>query len=163
MQSTVLLVTFALVAVLAAAFWWAISGKDDAGIAAQRSKFIWALVIAGAVITFMSLREWPHNTEAAPPSVTVKVTGHQWYWEIDKKTLPAGVPVVFAVSSADVNHGFGIYDKRGVILFQTQAMPGYVNKVRHTFKYPGTYKVFCMEYCGGGHHVMPDEIKIVAK
>jgi heme/copper-type cytochrome/quinol oxidase subunit 2 len=43
------------------------------------------------------------------------------------------VPVEFQVTSADVNHGFGIYDRSGRLLAQTQAMPGITNRLVYTF------------------------------
>lgn len=102
-----------------------------------------------------------------PPSKLVFVDAKQFnfimsYQAIDpKKTtsgesieLPLGEPVEFRVTSLDVNHGFGIYNARSELVAQTQAMPGYVNRLRWEFKEPGTYKVLCLEYCGLGHPVM---------
>lgn len=90
----------------------------------------------------------------------VHATGRQWHWSIEPDVLPAGVPVVFHVTSADVNHGFGIYDERMRLVAQTQAMPGYVNRLAHTFEEPGTYQVLCMEYCGAAHHAMMGKITV---
>jgi cytochrome c oxidase subunit 2 len=92
--------------------------------------------------------------------VSVTATGSQWSWEIAPQEVPVGRPVVFKVTSNDVNHGFGVYDPDGTMLFQTQAMPGYVNQVSYTFTKPGKYRVFCMEYCGLVHHDMLDEINV---
>jgi len=44
---------------------------------------------------------------------------------------------------------------------QTQAMPGYTNVLRHTFKDPGNYKILCLEYCGLVHHGMMSELTVV--
>lgn len=41
-------------------------------------------------------------------------------------------------------------------------MPGYTNKLVHTFTEPGTYQVMCLEYCGVGHTPMTAEIEVVA-
>ena len=68
--------------------------------------------------------------------------------------MQAGTPVEFRVTSSDVNHGFAIYAPDGRIATQTQAMPGYTNKLVHTFTEPGTYTVMCLEYCGIGHAPM---------
>ena len=48
----------------------------------------------------------------------------------------------------------GVYDADYRLIFQVQAMPGYLNRVQHTFEKPGTYQVLCMEFCGVGHHDM---------
>jgi cytochrome c oxidase subunit 2 len=45
---------------------------------------------------------------------------------------------------------------------QTQAMPGYVNKLQVRFTKPGDYEVLCLEYCGVAHHGMRAVIKVVA-
>ena len=54
----------------------------------------------------------------------------------------------------DVNHGFGVYSPDGRLIAQTQAMPGYVNRLRVRFTQPGRYNVLCLELCGMGHHRM---------
>jgi cytochrome c oxidase subunit 2 len=74
----------------------------------------------------------------------------------------AGSPVEFRVTSKDVNHDFAVYAPDGRIATQTQAMPGFTNKIVYTFTQPGTYKVMCLEYCGIGHAPMTSEIKVVA-
>jgi cytochrome c oxidase subunit 2 len=45
---------------------------------------------------------------------------------------------------------------------QTQAMPGYVNKLYHTFTKPGKYQILCMEYCGAAHHFMVTEFEVLS-
>ncbi len=102
-----------------------------------------------------------------PPSKLVFVDAKQFnfimsYQAINPKNpsagetieLPVDQPVEFRVTSLDVNHGFGIYNSRAELVAQTQAMPGYVNRLRWEFKEPGTYKILCLEYCGLGHPVM---------
>ena len=81
---------------------------------------------------------------------------------IDSKTpagessieLPANQLIEFRVTSLDVNHGFAIYDQSNNLIAQTQAMPGYVNRLRWKFKEPGNYNILCLEYCGMAHQVM---------
>lgn len=68
--------------------------------------------------------------------------------------IPANELVEFRVSSIDVNHGFAIYNPDNRLITQTQAMPGYVNRLRYKFSEPGTYNIFCLEYCGMAHQAM---------
>ncbi|MCG2460043.1 hypothetical protein K8352_04745 [Flavobacteriaceae bacterium F89] len=68
--------------------------------------------------------------------------------------LPANKLVEFRVTSMDVNHGFAIYNEANRLIGQTQAMPGYVNRLRFKFKEPGKYSILCLEYCGMAHQVM---------
>jgi cytochrome c oxidase subunit 2 len=90
------------------------------------------------------------------------VVGHQWFWEISTPRVPAGTTVAFRVTSADVNHGFAIYDADLHVVAQTQAMPGYQNVLRVRFAKPGSYRVLCLEYCGIVHHGMAASLEVVA-
>ncbi|MBV8341096.1 MAG: hypothetical protein JO173_01835 [Gammaproteobacteria bacterium] len=91
----------------------------------------------------------------------VDVVGEQWDWRITPAQVVAGRAVDFHVTSADVNHGFAIYDPVLRVIAQVQAMPGFDNVLRHTFEQPGTYRVMCLEYCGLVHHQMASEITVV--
>lgn len=166
MQTTVLIVTLILMVVVALPFLRAIGAAqlDGAAVDAEsgRKKLFWLLLIAGIVITVASLREWPHAIASDADVVEVNATGGQWYWEIDRLEVPAGQPIVFNLHTEDVNHGFGVVDSGGRLLFQTQAMPGYVNQVQYVFDEPGAYRVLCMEFCGVGHHDMIDEFTVTA-
>lgn len=160
-----LLATLALAAVFLRVRRFAREGRDYAlvqGTAYRiRTAGFWLLVLVGLPISIWLLREAPYAASAAAPQV-VNATGYQWYWELDRTEVAAGKPVEFRVTSIDVNHGFGIYDEAGKLVAQTQAMPGYVNRLTYTFKTPGAYRVLCLEYCGLAHHTMTAEI-VVAK
>lgn len=120
-----------------------------------RGKLFGLVIVAGVVITIVTLVPWPHSSfAAAGKAQVVDVTGSQWHWELSKSELRAGQPVEFRVTSKDVNHGFAIYDKDMHMLAQVQAMPGYTNVLRHTFAKPGVYQILCLEYCGVAHHDM---------
>lgn len=115
-------------------------------------------------VSYGSLRHFPIPPQQAPLAAkqVVNVIGRQWSWEFSTNQVEAGVPVEFRVTSADVNHGFAIYAPDGRIVVQTQAMPGFTNKILYTFDQPGTYMVRCLEYCGLAHHVMEAPINVVA-
>ncbi|MCO5234310.1 MAG: hypothetical protein LC105_00745 [Chitinophagales bacterium] len=68
--------------------------------------------------------------------------------------VPANEVIEFRVTSLDVNHGFAIYNDKAELVTQTQAMPGYINKLRWKFTEPGKYNILCLEFCGGGHSFM---------
>lgn len=129
-----------------------------------RKPGFWILVGVGVVVTLASLRYVPYGAAAgATEPQIVNVIGHQWSWELSRDEVVAGRPVEFRVTSADVNHGFGIYDQNLRLVAQTQAMPSYVNRIVHTFERPGTYRILCLEYCGLLHHDMPAKVRVVAK
>lgn len=73
---------------------------------------------------------------------------------ISSLRIPVGELVEFRVTSLDTTHGFAIYGPDGSVFAQTQAMPGYINRLRLRFPAPGKYNVLCLEYCGAAHHLM---------
>lgn len=166
MQAYVLAVSLLSMMVVAAVFWWVVrhsaadaQSQSNGHVERYRTGLFWALVVLGVVVGVATLRPWPYDASASEDAVVVTASGSQWSWEIAPQQVPVGRPVVFKVTSNDVNHGFGVYDPDGAMLFQTQAMPGYVNQVRYTFTKAGKYRVLCMEYCGLVHHGMIEEIE----
>ncbi len=171
-QSLVWYVTLAAIALVAAAFLYVVA---QAGTVAPyervqhkaygiRRWFFWALVVLGIGTAYATLAEFPIPDQHAPrPNAqAVDVIGRQWYWELSTRQFTVGIPVEFRVTAGDVNHGFGIYDGAGRLIAQTQAMPGFTNRLVHTFKEPGKYRVLCLEYCGLVHHSMTTEFEVVA-
>lgn len=132
-----------------------------------RIRNFYFLILLSVLIgfTFITIDDLPFERPkalAADPK-PVDVTAMQFGWELSTTEFKVGEPIEFRVTSKDVNHGFGIYDKDMKLVAQTQAMPEYINKVYHTFKEPGTYKILCMEYCGLAHHLMIGEITVLPK
>ncbi len=140
-------------------------GPVQSTAARVRSWLFWGLVVLGVIVAAFSLRGLPHLAARAGGEVqVVNVTGYQWYWDMDEYVVTAGEPVDFRVTSGDVNHGFGIYDPDLRLVAQVQAMPGYVNVLRHTFDQPGIYQIMCLEYCGLAHHDMVEpEFEVVSQ
>jgi cytochrome c oxidase subunit 2 len=172
MQETAWQITLAGVGLIAAVylFVWLRSGDwEDFGAVKRRLyriRPVWflVLVLAGGWASAATLDDLPyaatHGNADRPAEIRVRVTGHQWYWQIERTTLPADTPVAFEVRAADVNHSFAVYDDDGQVVAQTQAMPGYTNVLRHTFEEPGTYRVRCLEYCGLAHHNMASRLTV---
>jgi cytochrome c oxidase subunit II len=129
----------------------------------RRALFVLFLAIFGAAFA-VSLRAYPYfrfrSHMVGTPAVTVQVDAVQWAWDLSQSVVPVGVPVEFAVTSDDVNHGFAIYSPNGRLLTQVQAMPGYTNRLLWRFTEPGTYLIRCLEYCGVSHHVMIDSLTV---
>lgn len=109
------------------------------------------------IATVYTLRELPYDapvySAGAEPTV-VDVEAIQFGWNMSETEFKVGEPIEFLVTSADVTHGFGLYNEDMELLAQTQAMPEYTNPVFYTFTEPGTYEVLCLEYCGLAHHLM---------
>lgn len=128
-----------------------------------RSQLFLALLLLGLIVPALTLRSMPyHRARTVQDPLLVDVTAHQWYWELSRTSVEAHRPVLFRVGSADVNHGFGIYDSERRLIAQVQAMPGYVSELVVEFSVPGTYQILCLEYCGLVHHAMVAAIEVVA-
>ena len=127
----------------------------------------WAFVVlfvAFVVGSWATLRNFPIPPQSGTLDAqqVVDVIGRQWTWQIKPDTVKAGSAVEFRVTSDDVNHDFALYAPDGRIVTQTQAMPGYTNKLLYTFDVPGTYTVQCLEYCGLMHAEMTQQLQVVA-
>ena len=165
-------ITLVVIALIAAAFLYVVaqsgtlapSDSVQKGAYAIRRWFFWVLVALGVGVTYATLAQFPIPEQAVPVAgaQVVNVVGKQWYWELSEKQFSAGIPVEFRVTAGDVNHGLGIYDGNRRLIAQTQAMPGFTNRLVHTFTEPGKYRVLCLEYCGLVHHNMVSEFEIVA-
>ena len=90
--------------------------------------------------------------------VTVSMRAEFYVFQPTVVRVPAGRPVRFRITSADVIHGFQV---DGTNLNLTVA-PGYVSEVTTRFDTPGEYLVVCNEYCGLAHHLMQGKIVVEA-
>ncbi|MCB1709538.1 MAG: hypothetical protein KDI10_12510 [Halioglobus sp.] len=171
-QAAIWWITLAALAAVSAVFLYIIvrsGATTDATriqLTAKKIRGWWfgALIVFGVGVAWATLVPFPIPAQNATLKAdqVIDVVGHQWYWDISATEIAAGSTVEFRVTSADVNHGFAIYAPNDRIVAQTQAMPGYTNKLLHTFDEPGTYRVLCLEYCGLAHHAMETRFKVVA-
>lgn len=146
--------------------------KAQRRIATSRRWLFVLLLVLFFGVSYASLHRFPIPKQHSPltASQVVDVVGRQWSWQLTREgqeagatlQLVAGSPVEFRVTSVDVNHGFAIYAPDGRIAIQTQAMPGFTNKLLYTFRQPGSYKVMCLEYCGLGHAPMVAGFEVIA-
>jgi cytochrome c oxidase subunit 2 len=117
-----------------------------------------AIVIALSVLSF-SAQEQLFGQPAG--GLTLKVIGHQWWWEVQYQDpdpsrivttaneihLPVGQPVTIELTSNDVIHSFWVPSLMG----KMDAIPGRDNQVQFTIEEPGTYRGQCAEFCGLQH------------
>jgi cytochrome c oxidase subunit 2 len=97
--------------------------------------------------------------EALKPEI--RITGHQWWWQIDylnsdpskefttanELHLPAGRPMYIEVVTKDVMHSLWIPALHGKV----DMIPGLANYILIQSSEPGTYEGQCAEYCGEQH------------
>lgn len=171
-QDVVWVISLILIAVIALLFMYVAVQAGRAGEAQQvqrksnaiRRWWFGALILFGVGVCYATLRPFPivDQRVSGGAAQVVDVTARQWSWDLSQHRVKAGTPVLFNVSSVDVNHGFAIYGPGDRIVTQTQAMPGFTNRLLFTFDQPGKYRVMCLEYCGIAHHGMVTEFDVVA-
>ena len=145
---------------------------------ANKLRLLFFVSLGVILLTFLALtlRRLPYPVEASAPERVVLAVGKQYAWSLTEGTtptlanwetafsptvtVPVGAVVEFRVTTLDVNHGFSLYAPDGSLLAQTQAMPGYVNRLRVMFAEPGTYTVLCLEFCGMSHHRMRGVVEV---
>jgi len=100
-----------------------------------------------------------------PPAnaMNIYVVGKQWMWkaehpggqhEINSLHVPTGRPVQLTMISQDVFHSFSIPDFR----VKREVIPGRYTTVWFNATTPGTYHIFCTQYCGTQHSGMIGEV-----
>jgi len=162
MQTLAAQITVFFLIVLVLCFVWVLRrtglGKPQESMPTSpyrlRNRLFVAAMVGGAVISLTTLLPWPHDAGAASVTRSIDVKAKQWAWELSDDKARVGEVIEFRVTSEDVNHSFALYDEQRQMLTQIQAMPGFVNKVRHRFTAPGNYQILCLEYCGLAHHGM---------
>jgi cytochrome c oxidase subunit 2 len=92
-------------------------------------------------------------------AMEIFVVGKQWMWkvqhadgqrEINELHVPIGRPVKLVMGSEDVIHSFFIPAFR----VKADVIPGRYNVLWFEATRPGTYHLFCAEYCGTKHSGM---------
>jgi cytochrome c oxidase subunit II len=96
-----------------------------------------------------------------PSSLTVRITGYQWWWSVEylnddpsrqvvtanELHIPVGRPVVVNLRSADVIHSFWVPNLHG----KTDLIPGRMTSTWLQADSAGTFRGQCGEYCGLQH------------
>lgn len=111
------------------------------------------------VIFFWGASLYATIRRAPDDAMRINVVGKQWMWkmqhmegrrEINELHIPIGRPVQVTLTSEDVIHSFF------VPAFRTKqdAVPGRYTSTWFEATVPGTYHLFCAEYCGTLHSGM---------
>jgi len=98
---------------------------------------------------YLSLRNIPEN------AMPVKASARMWSWlftyengkTAGKLYVPVGQPVKVELTAEDVLHSFYVPAFR----VKRDTVPGMTNYVWFVAEEPGSYNLFCAEYCGVGH------------
>jgi cytochrome c oxidase subunit 2 len=136
------------------------------------------IIIAGiaTTITVLALSIVSYGAQRTvfandPSAVTIKITGHQWWWEVEYQAdsphltfttaneihVPVGQPVTVQLESADVIHSFWVPSLTG----KMDLITGQQNTLQFTAKNPGVYRGQCAEFCGAQHAHMAFTVKVL--
>jgi cytochrome c oxidase subunit 2 len=146
-------------------FLWRYNRKRQPVPLSQKDHNLWLEVIWTAIPSalvmlmfwygwegYLSLRRIPDN------ALEIRATGRMWSWlftydngkTADKLFVPIGQPVKIRLESVDVLHSFYVPAFR----VKRDMVPGMTNWVWFVAEKPGSYDLFCAEYCGVGHSAM---------
>lgn len=144
------------------------------------------VVLAIAIPSVKLIYEFDRSVDA---DITIKVTGHQWYWSYDyegknisfdsrmipekdlqkgqirnldvdhRLVIPVGKTVKFHITSTDVIHAFAV-PSFGI---QKNAIPGRVNETWVRADKEGVYYGQCWAICGVNHGFMPIAVDVVSE
>ena len=104
---------------------------------------------------------------APPESYQVRVQAQMWSWQFEypdgttttELYVPMNRPVKLLMSSTDVIHSFYVPAFR----VKHDVLPNRYTSVWFEATKPGTYDVFCTEYCGTNHSEMLAEVHAVSQ
>jgi cytochrome c oxidase subunit 2 len=103
-----------------------------------------------------------------PPAnaMNIYIVGKQWMWkaehpggqhEINSLHVPTGRPVQLTMISQDVFHSFSVPEFR----VKREVIPGRYTTVWFNATDPGTYHLFCTQYCGTQHSQMVGDVVVM--
>jgi cytochrome c oxidase subunit 2 len=128
----------------------------------------WTLIPLGICMIFFAWGSLIYFQEARPPrgAMEVYAVGKQWMWKFEHETgqreinelhVPVGRDVKMVMSSQDVIHSFFVPAFR----VKADVLPGrYTMTWFHPTK-PGTYDLFCSQYCGTQHSGMIGQVIVM--
>jgi cytochrome c oxidase subunit 2 len=124
-----------------------------------------AVAVTGVILLGLLIaNNWTGRALAAfgePEALSIQVTGHQWWWEVEyldpvpgrrfrtanEIHVPVGRRVRLLVRSGDVIHSFWVPALHGKL----DLIPGYGGTTHFRADRPGVYRGQCAEFCGLQH------------
>jgi len=127
--------------------------------------FIPTLIVI--VIFFYGFKGYLQLAVPPPDSYEVDVTARMWSYSFrypngeqsNELHIPINTPVVFVLSSDDVLHGFYM----PIFRIKKDVVPGRYNKIWVQATMPGTFDIFCTQYCGQDHSSMRNHVVVQSR
>jgi cytochrome c oxidase subunit 2 len=119
------------------------------------------VIFAWGFVGFMDMIVPPDN------AMNVRVMGQKWSWAFtypnggttNELVVPVGEPVKLTMSSQDVLHSFYVPAFR----VKRDVIPNRYTVLWFQSDVPGTYPVYCTEYCGTEHSTMLATVRVVSR
>jgi cytochrome c oxidase subunit II len=135
-----------------------------------RLELVWSIVplLLVIVIFFWGFHGFMVAQIAPGESMEISVTAKKWQWEfeypdgmrsLNELHVPVNQNVRIILTSLDVIHSFYVPAFR----VKKDAVPGRYTELWFNSMDPGTYQLFCAEYCGKGHSDMLGKIVVESK
>lgn len=130
-------------------------------------EIFWTTVPLVIVIALFFLGFHGYMLASIPPSeaIEISVTGKQWLWEfeypdgmrtVNELHVPLNKNIRLIMHSEDVIHSFYVPAFR----IKQDVLPGRFTQLWFKGTIPGTYQLFCAEYCGKGHSDMLGKVSV---
>jgi cytochrome c oxidase subunit 2 len=122
--------------------------------------FVFLFIFGWGAVIFFQMRTPPKDAS------TIYVVAKQWMWkleheegirEINSLHIPVGRDVKLIMTSQDVIHSFYVPAFR----VKQDVVPGRYTTMWFKATKPGTYHLFCAEYCGTQHSGMIGEVVVM--
>lgn len=124
--------------------------------------------ITATLIVFLGFFFWGAHLylkqERPPAGATeINVVGRQWMWDIRQPNgrrefnelhVPVGTKIRLLLSSEDVIHSFFVPAFR----MKQDVVPGRIVSAWFEATKPGSYRIFCAQYCGTDHAAMTGRV-----
>jgi cytochrome c oxidase subunit 2 len=128
----------------------------------------WTIIPLGLFLVMFMWGALIYFRVFTPPAnaMNIYVVGKQWMWkaehpggqhEINSLHVPTGRAIQLTLISQDVFHSFSIPAFR----VKREAIPGRYTTVWFEATKPGTYHLFCTQYCGTNHSQMVGDVVVL--
>ena len=136
----------------------------DRGVVAQKTWRLETAWTAATLLVFFGLFIWGANLYlrlSQPPrdALQIYVVAKQWMWkvehvggqrELNALHVPTGRPIELVMTSEDVIHDFSVPAFR----LKHDVLPDRYETLWFTASRPGTYSLYCTQFCGLDHSKM---------
>lgn len=131
-------------------------------------EIIWTIIplILVLAMFYFGWTAWkPMESDPPDDAMHIETTARMWKWnfkyndgrQLDSLVIPAGKPVALDMTALDVIHSLYIPAFR----IKKDVNPGTPRTAWFIANSPGTYDLFCTEYCGLGHSTMITKVKVL--